>query len=175
VITGLYTKLIAAAAVLALLAGGLLWFGAHERGIGAAGVQARWDEAKSVQAQAVAKAEADATNRVTTMRNQFDALSAKYEAATHAQAPSIADSVAAGVRDGSVRLRDASVCTGGDQVSAATARSRAADAAATAALAQRVADSLAAVSVGDRADVREQQLREQVIGLQGVLRAEREH
>lgn len=173
-LTGLYAKLIAAAAVLALLAGGLLWFGAHERAIGAAGVQARWDEAKSVQAQAVAKAEADATNRVTTMRNQFDALSAKYEAATHAQAPSIADSIAAGVRDGSVRLRDAGVCAGGDQVSAATARSRAADAAATQALADRTTAAIAAIRAGDEADARERQLGAQVIGLQGVLRAERE-
>lgn len=170
----LQAKLIAVAAVLTLLAGGLLWFGAHERGIGAAAVQARWDEAKSVQAQAVAKAEADATNRITTMRNQFDALSAKYEAATHAQAPSIADSVAAGVRDGTVRLRDAGVCPGGDQVHAVTARSRAADAAATQALADRVQAAIAAVRAGDEADARERLLGAQVIALQAVLKAERE-
>lgn len=162
----LYAKLIAVGAVLALLAGGLLWFGAHERGIGAAGVQAKWDSA-------VAAAQATSAAQTLDWTKQFSAIGAQYEANSHVQSPSIADAVAADVRAGTVRLRDepAQSCAG--SVPAATARSRAADAAAAAAATQRLADSVAAVRVGDAADAREQQLREQVIALQAVLNAER--
>lgn len=175
-LSSLYAKLIAAAAVLALLAGGLLWFGSHERGIGAAGVQAKWDEAKLAQASVVANARAANAAQALDWTKQFSAIDSHYEAASHAQIPAIADSVAAGVHDGSVRLRDGSGCpVRPDTVPAATARARVADAAAAAAATQRLADSVAAVRVGDAADAREHQLGQQVIALQAVLTAERQN
>lgn len=162
----LYAKLIAAGAVIALLAGGLLWLGAHERGIGAAGVQAKWDAA-------AATAKAASATQTLDWTKQFSAIGAQYEAASHVQAPSIADTVAADVRAGTLQLRDEPVQSCAGSVSAATARSRAADAAATAALAQRVADSIAAVQVGDAADKREADFRKLIEAQRALLTAER--
>lgn len=164
--TSIQIKLIAFLVLLAALAGGLTWFGAHERGIGAAGVQAKWDAA-------IASAKVASATQTLDWTKQFSTIATHYQEQSHAQAHSIADTVAADVRGGTVRLRDepAQACPG--RVPGASASARAADAAATAALAQRVADSIAAVRVGDAADAREQQLREQVIALQAALRAER--
>ena len=167
----LYAKLIGAGLLLAFLGGLFLW-GHH---IGASSVQAKWNAAQIVQKAAVAEAQMHADAEATAMRDNFNALSAKYEKAVNAQVPAIADSVATGVTGGSLRLRDAAVCPSGGNVTAATARSRALDAAATQALADRVANSIAAVRAGDAADARERQLDAQVIGLQGVLNAERKH
>ncbi|MGA0588108.1 hypothetical protein ACO2Q2_13405 [Dyella sp. KRB-257] len=162
----LETKLIAFLVLLAAFLAGVLAFGAHERAIGAAGVQSKWDAA-------VASAKVTSAKQTLEWTQQFSTIATHYQEQSHAQVPSIADTVAADVRGGSIRLRDepTQACPG--RVPDASAGARAADAAATAALAQRVADSIAAVRVGDAADAREQQLREQVIALQAALRAER--
>lgn len=165
-LSSLYAKLIAVGAVLALLAGGLLWFGAHERGIGAAGVQAKWDSA-------VAAAQATSAAQTLDWTKQFSAIGAQYEANSHVQSPSIADAVAADVHAGTVRLRDESAQSCAGSVPAAAARSRAADAAATQALADRVQAAIRIVRIGDEADARERQLDAQVTALQAVLNAER--
>jgi hypothetical protein len=167
-LTGLYAKLIGLGLILAALAGLFLW-GHH---VGAASVQARWDAAKAAQAAAVARQAAASATQTQSWTQQFAATAAQFEATTHEPTPAVADSVAAAAAAGTVQLRDrADRCPG--QVSGAAARSRAADAAATAALAQRTADSIAAVRVGDAADARERQLGEQVKALQALLRAER--
>lgn len=168
-LTSLYAKLAGFVLVLAALAGLFLW-GHH---VGAAGVQAKWDKAKLAQAVVVEKAQADNAAQATKWINSFSAIGAQYEATTHAQFRSMGDQVAAGVASGAVRLRgsDTGACRG--LVPAATARSRAADAAATQALADRVQAAIAAVRAGDAADRREAHLDAQVIGLQGVLKAER--
>lgn len=162
----LETKLIAFLASLVALAAGVALYGAHERTLGAASVQSQWDAA-------IAGAKVTSAKQTLEWTQQFSTIATHYQEHSHAQAPSIADTVAAGVRGGTVRLRDepSQACPG--RVPDASASARAADAAATAALAQRVADSIAAVRVGDAADAREQQLREQVIALQAAMRAER--
>lgn len=123
--------------------------------------------AAAVQAQATFQAEH------TAMETKFNALSAKYDEVTREKPPAVADSVRADVDGGTLQLRDTSMCAADRESAAATARSRAADAAATQALADRVAHSIAAVRAGDAADERERQLGAQVIALQGVLEAER--
>jgi hypothetical protein len=128
---------------------------------------------KATAAQAAVNAQAKLQADHTAMENKFQALNAKYEAATHAKAPDVAGSVSAGITGGTLRLRDAEVCAADRQAAAATARSRAADAAATQALADRVAHSIASVRAGDEADKREHDLGEQVTALQGILEAER--
>jgi hypothetical protein len=165
----LYAKLAALGLVLAALTGLYLW-GHHE---GATGVQARWDAAKAAQ-QAVADHQATASAQQTlTWTQQFSAIATHYEEAIHAPQPAVADAVGPAVAAGTLRLRDdaPAVCRG--QVSIAAARSRAADAAATQALADRLANSIAAIRAGDEADQRERALGQQIIALQAVLQAER--
>ena len=167
-------RIVAWLAVLALLASALLW--AHHKG--AADVQAQWDAAKAVQAAQAAVAEQQKQAADDTQREAFNALAAKYEAATHAQTPTVADPTAVAVNGGALRLRDevepAAVCARPADMSDITARSRALDAAATQALADRTANSIAAVRAGDDADRRERQLGEQITILQALLRSERQ-
>lgn len=163
----LESKIIAFLALLIALVAGVALYGDHERAIGAAGVRAKWDAA-------IASAKVTSAKQTLDWTKQFSTIANHYQEQSHAQAPSIADTVATDVRGGTVRLRDepAQACPG--RVSDASSRSRAADAAAAAAATQRLADSVAAVRAGDAADAREQQLREQVIALQEILQAERE-
>lgn len=164
--TTIQIKLIAFLVLLVTLAGGLTWFGAHERAIGAAGVQAKWDTA-------ITTAQVKSAKQTLDWTHQFSTIATHYQERTHAQAPSIADTVAADVHAGTVRLRDEppQACPG--RVSDASARSRAADAAATAALAQRVEDSIDAVRVGEAADKREADFRALIEAQRAILRAER--
>lgn len=161
------SKIIAFLVSLIALAAGVALYGDHERAIGAAGVQAKWDKA-------IAAAKVTSAKQTLDWTQQFSTIATHYQEQSHAQAPSIADTLAADVHGGTVRLRDepTQACPRG--VSDASARARATDAAAAAAATQRLADSVAAVRAGDAADAREQQLREQVIALQEILQAERE-
>lgn len=168
-LSSLYAKLIGAGLLLALLAAGYAF--AHHQG--AASVQAKWDAAKAVNAAAVAEAQLHADAVATAQRDNFNALSAKYEAAIHVQVPTIAGTIPADLAAGTLRLRDPTVCPSSGNVTAATARSRALDAASTQALADRVQAAVAAVRVGDESDARERLLGAQVTALQGVLTAER--
>lgn len=165
----IYAKLIGAGILVACLLG-IFLYGRH---VGASSVQDKWDAQKQVDAIAVAKVEATNAATAKSQQDQFNALEAKYEQAIK-PSPSVADTVSAGVTSGTLRLRDSTVCPSSGNVTAATAASRASDAAATAAIAQRVADSITAVRVGDAADKREQDLDAQIIGLQGLLKAERQ-
>lgn len=169
----LAAKLTAMGIALALLVGAVLWYGHVRYEAGAASVQVQWDADKGKQDEAVAKASAASVVRFNDLTNKFSALASQYEDMTHDQ-PNLADSVAAGVRNGTLGLRGEVECpVRPGAVDAATARSRAADAAATQALADRVQASIAAVRAGDEADQRERQLGSQVVALQGILWAER--
>lgn len=167
-LTGLYAKLIGLGLTLAALAGLFLW-GHHA---GAASVQARWDAAKAAQAAAVARQAAASATQTQSWNQQFAATAAHFEAVTHEPTPAVADSVAAAAAAGTVQLRDrADRCPG--QVSGAAARSRAADAAATAALAQRTAAAIRIIRIGDSADKREADFRSLIEAQRALLRAER--
>lgn len=157
-------RLYAALALIVLLALGGWWL--HHAGY--ASGKADCEAAQAVTAgQAVASARAIEHQQTT----DFAGIGADYLQATTHDYPSIADTLPAAVAAGTVRLRDD--CPASRDVSAASARSRAADAAATQALADRVEAAVAAVRTGDEADARERQLGAQVTALQAVLRAER--
>jgi hypothetical protein len=171
-LAGLYAKLGALLLVLGALAGLYVW-GHHA---GAAAVQARWNAAQAQQAAAAANQRAASAQQTFTWLDQFQTIATRYEAATHETLPAVSDAVATAVDHGAVRLRGSTsaACPETAAVSGATARARAADAAATQALADRIAYSIAAVRAGDDADERERQLGEQVKALQAILQAERQ-
>lgn len=167
------SKLIAALVLVLGVAGACLWL--HHSGVvtGRAEVQNQWDAAKAKQAAAVALAQAANAKQTMSWADQFAKADQTYQGVLHAQAPSVADSVATGVHDGSVRLRDEPDTTCPGAVPEAAARARVADAAAAAAATQRLADSVAAVRVGDACDIRDRQQSAQIVALQDLLRAER--
>jgi len=171
----LYLKLAKWGAVLGLLlavTGGLFLWGHH---IGAAGVQAKWDVAKILQATQIAEAQLQAKATEDNNRNAFNALAAKWEAATHAPQPSIADHTSDAVAAGALQLRSESAQTcPAAGVPIAAARSRELAAATAAAATQRLADSVAAVRVGDAADKREADFRQQIETLRALLAVERQ-
>jgi hypothetical protein len=171
---GAQAKLIAAGILLLALAAAMIWFGAHERGIGAAKVQAKWDAATAAQIKLAVMASEAARTHEQAQSSAFASIATDYLQATTHDYPSISDALPAAVATGTVRLRDACPDTTGGARAEATARSRATDAASTQALADRVANSIAAVRAGDAADARERQLGAQVTALQAVLRAERQ-
>lgn len=154
--------------LLTAVIGGGIWY-LHHRWFneGAASVQAQWDDATH---QAQAKSAQQSLDWLT----HFNTIAARYEDAIHAPQRAVADSVAAGVRIGALRLRDVPPESCPGRVSDATASSRAADAAATQALADRVQAAIEIVRIGDEADAREHQLDAQIIGLQDTLKAERQ-
>jgi hypothetical protein len=163
----LYVKLAAVALMLAMCSG--LYLTGHH--MGASAVQAKWDAQKKLDAVAVAKVEGASQQHTKDTEATFGDILNNYLATYHEMHPPVADSVSAGVSDGSLKLRDNPVCSG--ERSALTASSRALDAAYTQALADRISHSIAAVRSGDLADERERQLDAQVKGLQDVLKAER--
>jgi hypothetical protein len=162
--------LLAAAGV---LLGGIVWLGAHERSIGAARVQAKWDKEIASQAQKAAAASEDARKTEGQQVHDFAGIETGYLKATTHEYPSIADALPAAVTAGTVQLRHACPPPDRGSLPEATARSRAADASATQALADRTSAAITAVRIGDAADARERQLRAQVIALQAINRAER--
>jgi hypothetical protein len=166
-------KLIAAAVLLIALATAVIWFGTHERGIGAASVQAKWDATTSAQAAVAVEASEAARGTEQQQSNDFAGISAGYlQATTHAY-PSIADALPAAVAAGAVQLRDTCPAAGSDSRAEAAARARRADAAVTQALADRVTHSIAAVRAGDDADKREAEFRALIVSLRATLTAER--
>lgn len=167
----LYGKLIGLGLLLAALAG-VYATGHHQ---GAAVVQAQWAAAKGRQAAVAAQASEAARATEQHWSSDFAAILSTYQQATDHAYPSLADALPAAVAAGTVRLRNACPAPAGSGMSDIAARSRAADAAATQALADRTAAAIAAVRAGGAADAREFQLRAQVTGLQAVLTAERAH
>lgn len=167
------TKLIGAGVLLTALAAAVIWFGAHERHLGAAGVQAKWDLANAQQTQLALKSSESARATEYAQAQAFAGIESTYLQTTAHVYPSIVDSLPAAVAAGTVRLRNDCPATGASAVPSATARARAADAAATQALADRTAAAIAAVRAGQQADARERQLGAQVIALQSLLNAER--
>lgn len=162
-------KLIAALAIVMLAIGLFLW-GSHH---GKASVQAKWDAAKVIQLSTAVQLQAKADAKYDSQQAKLTSIEHKYQDAINEKPPQVADSVTAGLHGGTLRLRSAAVCAGAGTVSTATARSRAADEAATQALADRTVAAIAAVRAGDAADTREREIDAQVIGLQGVVRLDR--
>lgn len=152
---------IGAVLVLALLAGGG-WVGYD---LGSSHVQHAWNAAKT-------KAQTASQHHTQQVEESSHAAAVDYIHALTTLAPQVAPSVSAGVAGGTLQLRDNPTCAG--NVPAATARARAADAAATQALADRIAHSIAAVRAGDAADARERQLGAQVRALQAIVKADRQ-
>ena len=165
-------KLYIIAAMVAVLIGVTIWFGAHERHIGETKVQAKWDVAKAAQ---VSLAEVAVEKSLATNQKQatsFAGIESNYiEVTTHAPTPF---DLPAALAAGNLQLRDRCPVARSSGVPEATARARAADAAAAASATQRLTDSVAAVRAADASDARERVLSAQVIALQDVLRAERE-
>jgi hypothetical protein len=167
------SKLIATAVLVIALASAVIWFGSHERDVGAAGVQSKWDTANASQTVVAVAASESARATENRQANDFAGIASGYlQATTHAY-PSLADALPAAVAAGTVRLRDTCRAPGSSGMSEATARSRALDAASTQALADRVAAAVEIVRIGDAGDARELQLGAKVTALQALLVAER--
>lgn len=136
-----------------------VWFVVHERHAGAAGERAKQTD--------TALKTSEANRRIEhSLADAYTNISSDYLRKTPDDYPSIADALPATVATGTVRLRND--CPAGDTRAADTAASRAAGEAATAALANRVQTAIDAVRIGDEADKRERDLREQVIALQAA-------
>ena len=168
-LASIYVKLIGAGIILAIMAGLFLW-GHH---VGSASVQAKWDDQTLADKVAVATAEQQNSLREESLHDSYNSLSARYMEIVNAPTPSLANAIPASLSAGTLVLRDNPVCPSSGNVTTATARSRAADAATTQALADRVSNAIAAVRLGDQTDARERQLDAQIVALQGVLSAER--
>ncbi|MEO9079615.1 MAG: hypothetical protein ABI268_09920 [Rhodanobacter sp.] len=154
----------------ALLAGAA-WAVHHERDVGRAEVQAKWDLAVAQQNRvAVAASEKARTTEHQRAADFSGAVATYIEVTAHADSPF---TLPAALAAGTLKLRDDCPAAGRSDVSAATARSRAADEAATEALSKRVEAASTVVRVGHASDARERQLGAQVTALQDVLRAER--
>lgn len=148
-------RMYAAIALVIMLVVAGTWFVIHERNVGAAGERTKQTDTALKASEANRQAEhglADAYNDIST----------DYLRKTPDDYPSIADAI----DPGAVRLRND--CPAGDTRATDTAASRAAGEAATAALAHRVQTAIDAVRIGDEADKRERDLREQVIALQAA-------
>ena len=156
----------------ALYTGGICLLGYHWGHSGVVVVQAAWDKQKAADQLAAQKALSAQQSKTQSLQAQFDKLSGQYSELQAKQTPSIADSIPASISAGTLVLRDqAPACPRSNGVTQSTADSRAADAAATQALADRVSNSISAVRAGDAADKREQQLDAQIVGLQAALDA----
>lgn len=161
-------------AILFVMAGVLL-YGHSRYDAGKRVVQASWDAANAKQNAEVVRVEASQIAHTASVAGHFDAIAASFEEQAHAQADPLAGTLSAAVTAGTFRLRDSeAVCPADSHPAAAASGSRAADAAATQALADRTAAAIAAVRAGDAADQREKQLDAQVIALQALLKAERQ-
>jgi hypothetical protein len=136
-------------------------------------VQAKWDVANAKQSIIAVKASEAARAIENHQANDFTGIATNYLQATNHAYPSLADALPAAVSFGTVQLRDHCPAARSVGVSEAAARSRAADAAATQALTDRVTAAIEIVSIGDAADARERQLSAQIVALQEVLKAER--
>lgn len=167
-------KMIAFAALSMLVIGGAWYYGHTRYEAGAAAVQAKWDAAKATQAAAAITASETARAIENRQANDFAGIASGYlQATTHAY-PSIADALPAAVAAGAVQLRnDCPAASAGGGMSEAAARSRAADAAATQALADRTRAAIAAVRIGDAADKREADFRALILAQRALLTAER--
>jgi hypothetical protein len=173
--TTVYTKLIAAGLFLLVFLAGEFWFGVHERHIGAANTQAKWDKQTAGQAQEAIVASEGARATEHGQATAFDAVFTHYlQDTTHAY-PSLADSIPAAIASGTLRLsgQHPTIAPTDCGLSAATARSRGADAATTQALADRTESAIRIVRLNDASDAREKLLDAKIAALQSLLDAER--
>lgn len=160
-------------AAAALLLAGAAWAAHHERDVGRAQVQAKWDLSVAQQNRvAVAASEKARTTEHQQATDIANAATNYVEVLTHAQ-PTLSAAIPAAVAAGTLKLRNDCPAPDRRSLSETTARSRLADAAATEALAKRVEAAAVVIRVGDTSDARERQLSAQVTALQAVLRAER--
>jgi membrane protein involved in colicin uptake len=155
----------------ALYSGGMVYLGYTEGHKGVAQIQSAWDAQKKVDVAAAKEAKLHSDAETDAMRRNYNLISGKYDRLLNAQLPSIADTIPASLSAGTLQLRYETTCPANhsDAGAKATAASRARDAAATQALADRVAASIAAVRVGDASDARERQLDAQIDALQEVV------
>jgi hypothetical protein len=167
--------LIAGILFAALYTGGVVILGYEWGHSGKVALEAKYNLQVQVDKAAAAKVVADNKLKTDDLKKQVADANAKYEAIRDAQTPSISDSISASMSSGALKLRNtaAETCPSGGSVSAATARSRVLDAAATQALADGVANQIAAVRVGDAGDKRERELDAKITALQDVINAER--
>src|SRR6185437_9441703 len=167
--------LIAGILFAALYTGGVVILGYEWGHSGKVALEAKYNLQVQVDKAAAAKVVADNKLKTDDLKKQVADANAKYEAIRDAQTPSVSDSISASMSAGALKLRNtaAETCPSGSAGSAATVASRAADAAATQALADRVQTAIAVVRVGDEADKREQLLDAKITALQDVINAER--
>lgn len=157
----------------ALYSCGVAFLGYEQGHKGEVTLQARWDAQNKLNASVAAAAKAKNASTTSYLQNQFGGINSTYLGITNAPTPSIFSTIPASMSAGTVQLRDTASCPSSSRGSTATAASRAADAAATQALADRVSNSIAAVRAGDEADKRERDLDAQIIALQNAITAER--
>jgi len=167
--------LIAGILFAALYTGGVVILGYEWGHSGKVALEAKYNLQVQVDKAAAAKVVADNKLKTDDLKKQVADANAKYEAIRDAQTPSVSDSISASMSAGALKLRNtaAETCPSGSAGSAATVASRAADAAATQALEDRVQTAIAVVRVGDEADKREQLLDAKITALQDVINAER--
>ena len=110
------------------------------------------------------------------LQTKYNDVEQNYEVLLQQQGPSIATATSTAIAAGSLILRDAGtqICPRSNAGDSATVAARAADAAATQALADRLSSSVAAVRAGDAADQRERELDAQIVGLQAIVIADRQ-
>ncbi len=153
---------------------GVAYLGYREGHAGVVALQNKITAQAAADKFAAQKVQLENEVKTTNLQKQLDEANSLYEQSIQQPAVSVASSIAAGVADRTIRLRvPDQTCPASSAGSNITASARAADAAATQALADRVRYSIAAVRAGDAADKRESELDAQIIGLQTVLRAER--
>ena len=153
----------------ALYTGGVVFLGYRWGHSDAQAIQAAWDKERTAGQIAAAKTEASNTIKTAALQGKFDKLQEKYNELLSTPPPSVSVATSASITAGTLKLRNEPTCPRSDAGANDTARSRAADAAATQALADRVSNSIAAVRVGDAATKREHDLDAQIIGLQQTV------
>lgn len=169
-------KIYIIAGAVAILLAGIVWFGAHERAIGAAGVQAKWDKATAAQSLLATAASESARTVERNHATYFADIDKTYLETTTHEYPTIAAGLPAAIAAHTLKLRDNCTTLPSRDVSRATTSSRELDEAYTSALSKRAeaeARAIRIVGIGDEADSRERVLGAQVTALQDVLRAER--
>lgn len=169
-IVTLEEKLLSLAAVL-LFALAMFLYGMH---VGGHKVQAKWDVANAAQTVAAVASSEAARTAETKHATAFNDATTHYLEVTRHVTPSLAQGIPAALAAGTLRLSGECSAPAGSGVSRATAASRARDAAATQALADRVKNSIAAVQAGDDSDAREQYLRARIELDESLLKAERQ-
>lgn len=177
IFAGMTAKLIALAVIVALLSSAAAWSIHHERNIGRAEVQAKWDLANAAAARVALTASEAARTKETKQAADFSTIGNDFLKVTTHEYPTVAPGIASGIAAGTLKLRDSCPAPARSSVPSAPASSRELDAARASALAYRAeaeARAVRIVTIGDEADARELRDGAQIAALQAVLTAERQ-